>query len=247
MAADPRQPDTALGGAPRGFPETHWSVIAGSRDRSAPQWRERVEQLARLYWKPIYRHLRIQWRMPNEEAKDATQQFFAQLVEGKYLKEVAESRGRFRAWVKACLDNFVRQAGREAGRLKRGGGVEIVPLDAGDDAPLDPPAPGEPVEATLDREWRRVLVAEAVGRLRAAYESEKRSDWFEVFRRIDLPDAEAPRYRDVAAALGIKESDVDNRLSHARKRLFEIVREIVAESVANPEALENEMRELFPG
>ncbi|MEK7466054.1 MAG: hypothetical protein AAB074_01455 [Planctomycetota bacterium] len=239
--------DTALGGPARGFPETHWSVIAGAKDRSDPRWRERIEQLAKLYWRPIYRHLRIQWRMSNEEAKDATQEFFGEMLEGKYLREVEASRGRFRAFVKACLDNAVRQSKRAEGRLKRGGGVAIVPLDAGDDAALDPPAPGEPPEASLDREWRRALVGEAVGRMKSAYAAEKRAEWFEVFRRIDLADGECPKYRDVAAAVGIKETDVDNRLSHARKRLFEIVREVVAESVADAEALEREMKELFPG
>jgi len=241
--------DTALGGPSRGFPSTHWSVIAGARDRTDPRWRERVEQLAGLYWKPIYRHLRIRWRVDNEEAKDLTQQFFSQLVEGKYLREVSEARGRFRAFVKACLDNFVRQAERDAGRLKRGGGAAVLSFDTGgDEAPLDPPAPGEPVEATLDREWRRALVAEAVGRLREAYGKEGKGKYFEVFRRIDLEGAEGERarYRDVASDLRIRESDVDNWLSHARKRLFEIVREVVAESVADPEALEAEMKELFP-
>lgn len=240
-------PDTALGGPGRGFPETHWSVISGAKDRTDPRWRERIEQLAGLYWRPIYRHLRLRWRMSNEEAKDATQEFFGEMLEGKYLREVAESKGRFRAYVKACLDNAVRQSKRADGRLKRGGGVRIVPLDAGDDAPLDLPAPGEPPEASLDREWRRALVAEAVARMKAAYEAEKREGWFAVFQRVDLAEGERPKYRDVAAALGIKETDVDNRLSHARKRLFEIVRDVVAESVADAEALETELKELFPG
>lgn len=239
--------DTVLGGPARGFPETHWSVIAGAKDRTDPRWRERVEQLARFYWRPIYRHLRIRWRMSSEEAKDATQEFFGEMLEGKYLREVEASRGRFRAFVKACLDNEVRQAKRAEGRLKRGGGVAVVPLDAGDDAPLDPADPGEPPEASLDREWRRALVAEAVGRMKAAYESEKRGDWFEVFRRVDLAEGAKPTYREVAAALGIRETDVDNRLSHARQRLPGIVREVVAESVADAEALEREMAELFPG
>ncbi len=241
-----RPPDTALGGPARGFPETHWSVIAGAKDRTDPRWRERVEQLARLYWRPIYRHLRIRWRMSNDEAKDAAQEFFGEMLEGKYLREVAESRGRFRAFVKACLDNAVRQSKRAEGRLKRGGGAAFVPLDAGDEGPLDPPDPGEPPEASLDREWRRALVAEAVGRMKAAYASEKRESWFEVFRLVDLGDGERPKYRDVAAVLGIKDTDVDNRLSHARKRLSAIVREVVAESVADADALDREMNELFP-
>jgi DNA-directed RNA polymerase specialized sigma24 family protein len=245
--SEPLTGDTALGGPARGFPETHWSVIAGAKDRSDPRWRERVEQLAKFYWRPIYRHLRIQWRMSNEEAKDATQEFFGEMLEGKYLREVEASRGRFRAFVKACLDNAVRQSKRSEGRLKRGGGVSIVPLDAGDDAPLDPPAPDEPAGASLDREWRRALVAEAVARMKALYTEEKREGWFEVFRRIDLADGERPGYREVAAAVGINEATVDNRLSHARKRLFEIVREVVAESVADAEALEAELKELFPG
>ncbi|NUN51306.1 MAG: sigma-70 family RNA polymerase sigma factor [Planctomycetaceae bacterium] len=247
MPPQDARPDAAPGGPGRGFPETHWSVIAGAKDRTDPRWRERVEQLARLYWRPIYRHLRIRWRMSEDEAGDATQEFFGELLEGRYLREVAESRGRFRAYVKVCLDNAVRQSKRAGRRLKRGGGAAIVPLDAGEEGPLDPPDPGESPEASLDREWRRALVAEAVGRLRAAYAAEGKEGWYEVFRRVELADGERPTYREVAGEMGIRETDVENRLAHARKRLFEVVREVVAESVGDGEGLEGEMRELFPG
>jgi RNA polymerase sigma factor (sigma-70 family) len=240
--------DTALGGPSRGFPSTHWSILSSLRDREDPRWRERVEALARLYWKPIYRHIRISWRLSNEEAKDATQDFFCHILEGGFLDAIRASKGRFRAFVKACLENFLRQRARDAGRLKRGGGRAILSFAGDDDAPPEPASPAASPEEALDLEWRRALMSEAVGRLKAAYEKEGRPKYFEVFRRLDLEagPGERPKYRELAAELAIADSDVDNWLSHARKRLVDIVREIVAESVAAPEALEAEMKELFP-
>ena len=241
--------DTVLGGASQGFPATHWSVVAGAADRAGPEGRARLEALAALYWKPIYRHIRLSWNLGNEEAKDLTQQFFLHILEGTFLDQVSPAKGRFRAFVKASLENFLRQHRRDARRLKRGGGAAPLSIDMSGEEPFEVPAPPSAPGEAMDREWRRILLAEAVNRLRAAYEREGKGEYFEVFRLLDLesPDGDRPRYHDVAAALKIKETDVDNRLAHARKRLFEIVREIVAESVADEEALGAEMRELFPG
>ena len=99
MAYDP---DTALGGPQHDFPVTRHSLI-----EAATQSREALGELAALYWKPAYKHVRIKWRRSNEEAKDLVQAFFAALVERKLLAAFDPAKGRLRTWMRACLDHFV--------------------------------------------------------------------------------------------------------------------------------------------
>jgi RNA polymerase sigma-70 factor (ECF subfamily) len=239
--------DTRIGGPSRGFPSTHWSIVSSLRDRRDPEWERRVEALARLYWKPIYRQIRATWNLGNEEAKDLTQEFFVHMIEGRFFEEVSRAKGRFRSFVKACLSNFLKQRKRDASRQKRGGGRKLLRFSMDDEGAPDPADTGPSPEESIDREWRRTLMTEAIGRLRAALEAERRPKDWEAFRRYDLADtAERPKYRELAKELGMTEADVDNALARARKRLGEFVMAVVAESVADEDALRLEMSELFP-
>src|SRR5262245_30432523 len=95
--------DTDLGGANRHFPSTCWSRFSGNPAGS----REAVESLAEGYWKPVYAYIRSKWAKTNEDAKDATQDFFVWMVEGDFISRADPSRGRFRAFVKVALDHYL--------------------------------------------------------------------------------------------------------------------------------------------
>lgn len=240
-----REGDTSILGPGREFPSTNWSVLA-ARSGAPDEWRRRLEALAELYWKPIYRYLRLRWRLGNEEAKDLTQSFFVRVLEGGLLDRADRARGRFRAFVKTCLENHVRMAKREAGRLKRGGGEPVLRLDAmSDDGPFDVPADDATPAEILDAQWRAAVMERALARVREEYERENRPEYFRVLEH-QIAD-EKPTYAQTAERVGVRATDVGNFLKHARSRLRDAVRAIVAESVSTPEALEREMKELFPG
>lgn len=241
--------DTKMGGAQHGFPTTHWSLLTRIADRSDPSWSDRVNALAALYWKPIYRYIRVRWGRSIEEAKDVTQGFFLHILEGMFLDRVDPSRGRFRTFVKTCLDNYVKTQHRDEHRQKRGGEGSPIRIDFSeeDDKAWALPSDECPPEVLLDRQWKACVLERAVEMIRARYEQQDRSLYFEVFRLYDLADPQSrPRYKDLATRLGVSPADVDNYLSHARASLLEAIREILAESVASPEALDQELRELFP-
>src|ERR1035438_2774490 len=67
-------PDTTMGG-PRGqFPSSQLSLLeAASSGAGLPN--EALERVSALYWKPVYRFIRITFRKNNEDAKDLTQGF----------------------------------------------------------------------------------------------------------------------------------------------------------------------------
>lgn len=239
--------DTSIGGGGGEFPSTRWSQLQRLSGVESDAWRRSFEELATIYWRPVYRYIRLRWRLSNEEAKDRTQEFFVEMMEGALLARAADVDGRFRVYLKVCLENFLRRQHRDARRQKRGGGRVHLRIDGPvDEAPV-PVASDQSPEEVLDREWRVAVMDEAVRRMLARYEDEGRSDHVAIFRRCKMHDGpdRPPTRAEVAAGLGLTEGDVKNALEHSRRRLSETLREVVSDSVSTPEALRREMEELF--
>ena len=66
--------DTAIGGPHDHFPSTQISLLDAA---AAGLPSEAMERVIALYWKPVYRFIRLKFRKNNEDAKDLTQSFFA--------------------------------------------------------------------------------------------------------------------------------------------------------------------------
>ena len=65
------------------FTSTHWSIVVEAQGES-PAAQEALENLCRIYWRPIYSFVQRQGTAP-EEAEDVTQAFFADLIEHKSM------------------------------------------------------------------------------------------------------------------------------------------------------------------
>lgn len=217
------------------FEPTRWSIILTVRSPGNPRYLESWNELVRLYWRPVYRSIRCRWNEPVESAKDLAQAFFAGMFESGALRRFEPERGRFRTFLKAALENFLRNARRDGLRLKRGGGEAPLPLDFADEEP-----PAAATDDLFEREWRRSVLEQAVDELGR----DVRPEVFAAFRAYFL-DPARPTYREVADGLRMSESDVTNHLHLAKTRLREIVRRLVRESTENEREFEDEMRELF--
>src|SRR4029078_11463507 len=96
------------------------------------------------YWKPVYTHLRLTWRLGVEDAQDATQAFFAEAFAKACLERFDPDQARFRTFLRVCADRFAQHRREAAAADKRGGDVQIVAVDfAGVERvpPGRPPAP----------------------------------------------------------------------------------------------------------
>src|SRR5262245_8668511 len=120
--------DTKLGGAERAFPRTTWGLVS-RLDPAAADHKAGMETLCARYWKPAYRYIRAAWSKSNEDAKDLTQAFFAWILEKEPLRKFDRDQGSFRNFLKVLLKRFLTNADDAVRRLKRGGGVRIVPID----------------------------------------------------------------------------------------------------------------------
>jgi DNA-directed RNA polymerase specialized sigma24 family protein len=222
----------------RPFPATRHSLVAAVGSRDGEVRRAAFGSLAAVYWKPVYKYLRLRWHAEPADASDLTQSFFTAAFEKDLLARYDASRGRFRTYLRVCLDGFVANERKSAGRLKRGGGTVFVPLDfetAEGELVARPLAAPVDLEQYFHREWVRSLFEQVVAELRQACADEGRGAAFAVFERYDL-DAPASderlRYADLARELGLSVTQVTNHLAAVRRefrrRLLERLRELTA-------------------
>ncbi|RPJ80614.1 MAG: hypothetical protein EHM13_11775, partial [Acidobacteria bacterium] len=85
-----QDPSRPLGGrrlTPGGgaFPSTRLSLIERMRGGRADSRRAAFGEIVTGYWKPLYTHLRVTWRLSPEDAQDLTQAFFAEAFEKAWL------------------------------------------------------------------------------------------------------------------------------------------------------------------
>jgi Sigma-70 region 2 len=150
------------------FPPTRHSLIERLRTHEEAGGREAFGDLVAGYWKPVYKYLRVRWRLAPEEAEDATQALFAEAFENAWFDRFDPEKARFRTFVRLCADRLVMNSQQAASRIRRGGGQQVLSIDlAGAEDELLVQAPGAPeAEDFFKREFVRALFERAVRSLR---------------------------------------------------------------------------------
>jgi RNA polymerase sigma factor (sigma-70 family) len=236
----PYDADTAMGGAERLFPTTRHSLIHSAAGTGTLA-REALDSILAVYWKPAYKHVRVQWKQSNEDAKDLVQGFFAALLEQPILAAFDPSKARFRTYLKACLDHFVLKQRESANRLKRGGGATHFDFDAAERELAGSPS----VEDVFLREWQREMFALALRDLRAACQTNGKQVQFSVFEQYDLAESARPTYAGLAARHGIPVTTVTNHLAWARRELRRLVLQRLSSVTSGDREYLAEQRVLF--
>jgi len=183
-------------GGPHGqFPSTQLSLLeAATSGASLPN--EALERVSALYWKPVYRFIRVRFRKDNEDAKDLTQSFFATALQRDFFTRFDPAKASFRTYLRVAVERFAASQHAAAKRQKRGGGVEFEPVD-------DQAVTAESPEQAFEREWQRQLFALALDDLRDHCEACGKQLQFEIFEAYDLAAGDRPSYADLAARQGI--------------------------------------------
>ena len=201
------------------FPSTRHSVIERLRAPQAPERSEAFGDLVEGYWKPVYKYLRVRWRLPAEEAEDATQAFFAEAFEKAWFDRFDPGKARFRTFVRVCVDRQVMNAHQAASREKRGGRAERLSIDfAGAEHELLVQAPVMPeADDFFRREFVRALFDRAVHSLRDDYLSRGRALHWRLFERYDLSPEPRPAYADLAVEFALTSGQVTGYLAQTRR------------------------------
>jgi RNA polymerase sigma factor (sigma-70 family) len=245
--------DTDLGGPAEVFPATHGSLVraAGSPD---PAVRKQAQEgLIGAYWKPIYKYVRVKWKLANEDAKDLTQAFFARALEKGFFDRFDPATARFRTFVRVCVDGFVANEQRAAHRLKRGGGQQLLPLDfewAEGELRRQAPGAGMDPDDFFRQEWVRGLCALAVEELRRQCAATGKETHFALFERYDLEGPDTPgslTYARLAENFGLSASQVTNYLASTRRQFRQILLDQLRANTGSEEEFQDEVHRLFGG
>jgi RNA polymerase sigma factor (sigma-70 family) len=232
---------------PGGFPATRHSVIERIRDDDPDTRRAAFGDLVEGYWKPVYKHLRVTWRLDSEEARDLTQAFFADAFQKAWLERFEPGKARFRTFVRVCADRFVMNARQSSSRLKRGGGAQTIALDfdAAEREVLDlGSAPAGPDEY-FHQEFVRALFERALQALRSECEKSGRTLHYTLFERYDVAPADDVSYAQLAAEFNITATQVTNYLAQVRRAFRGRALEALATLCATDAEFRREAREIF--
>jgi RNA polymerase sigma factor (sigma-70 family) len=233
------------------FPDTRGSLVAAIRSPDEAIRARALSTLAEAYWKPIYTYVRLKADREHEEAADLTQEFFARLVEKDWLARFDASKARLRTYLRVLADGLVANASKAEGRVKRGGGLQILSLDfdAVRREAEDHRAAGElSPEDSFEREWVRSVFSMAVERFRETCVADGKELRFALFSAYDLEgDAavERPRYEDLARRFETTAVDVTNQLAGARRDFRRIVLELLRELTVSDAEFRLEARALL--
>ena len=233
---------------PGGFPATRHSVIERIRDADPEARREAFGDLVEGYWKPLYKYLRITWRLDSEDARDLTQAFFADAFQKSWLERFEPGKARFRTFVRMCADRFAMNMRQSASRLKRGGGAQTITLDFDgaerEVVALHRTTQPEP-EEFFHQEFVRSLFEKTVEELRSEYAAGGRDVYFIVFEKYDLAPSEAVSYAEIARECNLTPAQVTNYLAHVRRRFRERALATLSGLCGSEQEFRREARELF--
>jgi RNA polymerase sigma factor (sigma-70 family) len=224
---------------------TRWSVVLEAQGES-PAAQEALEKLCRTYWRPIFAFLRRQGHPP-EEAEDITQGFFAQLLERRKFSALRKEKGRLRSFLLGALKYFVADEQRRAMAIKRASGLRPIPLEefrAGERIDMEPSDPMT-AEMIYERPWALTVLERVLSRLKDEYVAAGNAALFDALKEL-LPDEPgSPSQAEIATQLGMTESAIRQAFYRFRQRYQSLLREEIANTVATPADIEDELRHLI--
>lgn len=228
------------------FLTTRWTRVCLAKADS-DEGRRALADLCDAYYEPVVAYLRRVFR-DADAARDMSHAFFAEMLAGGAIHAADPERGRFRFYMLGAVRHFIAHQHEAAQRLKRGGGVTPLSLDADsstspalhvpEDARLSP-------EAAFDRQWAVTVLARAMEALGGECAAQGKAAFFDQLRPWLLGDADYGDQTDAAAALGLSAAAMKVAVHRMRQRFRQCVKAEIAGTLNDESAVEDEMRSLL--
>ena len=228
------------------FTTTHWSVVLAAGQNADAQAAEALHQLCRTYWYPLYAYVRKRGHIP-EDAQDLTQEFFALFLRKEYFRLADRARGRFRTFLLHALEHFLINEWKRAQCAKRGGGTTPLSLDvaAAEQRYTNEPAVTLTPERAYEKQWAATLLEQVLSKLKQEYaEAGNRRVFAELADLLWGKDGSVS-FAEIGARLDMTEGAARGAMHRLRTRYRERLRREVAQTVAEPGEVDEELRYLI--
>jgi len=227
------------------FATTRWSEVLAAGKGDSRQGHEALARLCETYWYPLYAFVRRRGLSP-EDAQDSTQEFFARLLAGNWVSDADRAKGRFRTFLLTALNRFLANEWDRARAQKRGRGAPSVPLDTkvAETRYCADTKPEVAPDHLYDRQWALTLLDRALSRLEAEHQQLGKTSEFAVLSPALTAERGDISYATLAAQLDLSETAARMAVHRLRKRFRQVFREEIAQTVAEPDEVEAEIRHL---
>jgi RNA polymerase sigma-70 factor (ECF subfamily) len=228
------------------FGTTHWTMVLAAGDLNHPDATGALDRLCRTYWYPVYAYVRRKGRIA-ADAEDLTQEFFSRLLARDFPVGVAREGGKFRSYLLRSLDHFLINEWNRGNAVKRGGRTTTFSLDGVDaDAryAMEPADQSTP-ESAYDRRWAQTVLETVRTRLRDEYAAQGKRELFTALEPSLTGGNDLLPHSELMTRLDLKASALKMAVHRLRKRFGELLRDEIAQTVATPAEVEDEIRQLI--
>src|SRR5262245_40954936 len=228
------------------FPTTRITLIHAAQAPGADAY-EALSTLCSAYWYPVYAYVR-RLGQSHEEAEDLTQGFFMRILDKRSLRDFDRERGRFRSFLLGALKHFIANERDAARAQKRGGGHTHLPLDevvhAGSRYDLEPRSDLTP-DRIFERQWALTVLTRAQDAMREEAVRQGKDAQFDRLKGLLVGEDSDVGYRALAAELDTTEGALKVAVHRLRQRFREVLREEISHTVADPQQVGAELRDLM--
>ncbi len=233
---------TGGGVSPR-FLTTSWSLVQRTA-ASGSEGRDAWVQLCEGYWYPVYAHARRRGLRP-EDAEDATQAFFAWLIEANIVVRADPDRGRFRTFLLTAMNQFLirRHEHDSAAKRRPSQPIQSLSLAAAESRFGAEPALSTSSEERFDRAWALALIDRSLTCVESEWRQSGKGDRFDALRQ-HLVGEESASLSDIARRLEMSEGALRVALHRLRNRFGMILRQEVGRTLESDDEIDDELQYL---
>jgi len=222
---------------------TPWTLISAAQKGDAGAFDKAVERIYAMFEGAVQAFLRARG-LPAEEARDLSQEFFATLLERKFLERLDPAKGRLRHFLFSSLKRFLCDSidKRDAQKRQPAGGLVSLDLQlSAEDPRADLPS------RQFSRLWAAEVLRRALDRMKRRCAGTPQETWY---RAVVLwheigPEAAALSTADLGQKLGAGPQQAANYLFRGRTLLRSLLLEELSAYCATEEELNEEIADLF--
>ncbi len=220
---------------------TRWSVVWRAGHGNSGEMRLAREELARIYWEPVYQHVR-RLGCTIEQSQDLTQGFFEHLIERNLFATADRDRGRLRGYFFVILRRYLVSEWRRD-RLPKGSTLVNEDMELMESA--EPPP-----DQAFKKGWALATIHRALETTASAYAATHRGELFDHLRPFLAPDGptdDDESYARLSQTTGKSEGALRTAVFRLRRDFRTQLTSLVARTLDDPtpEAIREEILDLL--